>query len=345
MKPWSKKPVIATLGSHSALQIAKGARDEGLHNLIVTIPKSTALYARYPCVNDVLEIESYGAFPSIEKKLRATNAIIVPHGSFVAYLGLKQHKEMNVAYFGNKNVLDWEFDRRKQRKWMEEASIVVPKLFSRNEGIDRPVIIKTFGAAGGSGYMLAKNNTDLKKYIKKMAGKQYILQEYIIGVPMYVHYFYSVMDKRLEILSIDRRYESNADGIGRLPIQHQTGLLEPSYTVVGNSPLSVRESLLPELYAMGERVITASKNLISPQGLFGPFCLEMIIDERQHMYTIEISARIVAGTNLFINGSPYADLFFDVPMSTGRRIAREISVAYKRKQLHKILHLDSHEKK
>jgi 5-formaminoimidazole-4-carboxamide-1-(beta)-D-ribofuranosyl 5'-monophosphate synthetase len=153
------------------------------------------------------------------------------------------------------------------------------------------------------------------------------------------------MDKRLEILSLDRRYESNVDGLGRLPLQHQSKSLNPSYTLIGNSPLAVRESLLTELYAMGERVIAASKKMISPQGLFGPFCLEMVVDEHQKMYVIEISARIVGGTNLFINGSPYADLFFDEPMSTGRRIAREISVAYKKKQLHKILHLDSHEKK
>jgi len=40
----------------------------------------------------------------------------------------------------------------------------------------------------------------------------------------------------------------------------------------------------------------------------------------------EISARIVAGTNLFISGSPYSDLV-DENLSMGRRIAREIKVA------------------
>ena len=42
---------------------------------------------------------------------------------------------------------------------------------------------------------------------------------------------------------------------------------------------------------------------------------------------MEISARIVAGTNLFIDGSPYSYLNYDEPMSTGRRIAREIKNA------------------
>jgi len=142
-------------------------------------------------------------------------------------------------------------------------------------------------------------------------------------------------------MSVDRRYETNADGLGRLPIQHQSGTLEPSFTVVGNSPLSIRESLLPEVYDMAERVIKASQKIISPQGLYGPFCIEMIIDENQKMYVIEISARIVAGSNLFIQGSAYSDLFFDVPMSTGRRIAREIKTAHARGQMKKILHVDS----
>ena len=41
----------------------------------------------------------------------------------------------------------------------------------------------------------------------------------------------------------------------------------------------------------------------------------------------QVSARIVAGTNLFIDGSPYSYLNYSEPMSTGRRIAREIKNA------------------
>jgi 5-formaminoimidazole-4-carboxamide-1-(beta)-D-ribofuranosyl 5'-monophosphate synthetase len=44
-------------------------------------------------------------------------------------------------------------------------------------------------------------------------------------------------------------------------------------------------------------------------------------------HVFEISARIVAGTNPYINGSPYTYLRYDVPMSTGRRIARDLKMA------------------
>lgn len=334
------KPTVVTLGSHSALQIAKGAHDEGLNSCVVITPKNSSFYRRYKFIDQILEIPEFSQFKSLEKKLRKLNPVIIPHGSFVAHLGYEANKSMNLPYFGNKYVLDFEFDRLKQRLWMEEADVLVPKQFTAKERIDRTVIVKTYGASGGSGYFLAKDKTDFAKKIKKMKGQDFLIQEYVVGVPMYIHYFHSPLTNTLEILSVDRRYETNVDGLGRLPLQHQDGLLNPTFTVVGNSPLSVRESLLPELYAMGERVVKTSQKLISPKGLFGPFCLETIIDENQQFYVIEISARIVAGTNLFIQGSPYSDLLYDEPMSTGRRIAREIKLAHRKKQLHVILHKD-----
>lgn len=112
---------------------------------------------------------------------------------------------------------------------------------------------------------------------------------------------------------------------------------DPSYVVVGNSPLVLRESLLPEAFAMGESVVQSSKKLIDKKGLFGPFCLETVITPDQGFVAMEISCRIVAGTNLFTNGSSYSDLIYNEPMSTGRRIAREIKTAIQKKKLDLIL--------
>ena len=88
---------------------------------------------------------------------------------------------------------------------------------------------------------------------------------------------------------------------------------------------------------MAVRVVESSKKLMGPKGLFGPFCLETIITSKEEIYVIEISARIVAGTNCFINGSPYTYLLYDEPMSTGRRIAREIKNAIKKNKLKEVL--------
>ena len=88
---------------------------------------------------------------------------------------------------------------------------------------------------------------------------------------------------------------------------------------------------------MGARVVETSKKLIGRRGIFGPFCLETIITPDMKFSIIEISCRIVAGTNLFINGSAYSWLYYNEPMSTGRRIAREIKNAIKDNKLELLL--------
>lgn len=328
---------IATLGSHSALQILKGAKDEGFKTILVAINSRTPLYSRFKFIDKIIKIQSYADFPKIESDLIREKSIIIPHGSFVAYLGIAENQNMKVPYFGNKEVLNWESDRKKQREWMIAAEIPLPKRYKKGDIIDGPVIVKSYGAAGGHGYFYAKNQKEFDKRLKKFKAKEFIVQEYVIGVPLYIHYFYSPLTKTLEILSIDRRYETNVDSLGRIPVQNQTGLgIEPTFVVVGNSPLALRESLLAEAFEMGERVVKTS-NQIMEKGIWGPFCLETIITPEQKFSVIEISCRIVAGTNLFINGSPYAALYWDKPVSTGRRIAMEIKQAIKSKKLNKIL--------
>lgn len=328
---------IATLGSHSALQILKGAHDEGFKTICIAISDRISLYNRFSFIDKIIEIKKYSDFPKVENQLIKEHAIIIPHGSFVAYLGAENNKKMKVPYYGNKNVLDWESDRKMQRDWLIQSGIPVPKRFKKGEKINSPVIVKSYGAAGGNGYFFAKNQKDFDRKIKSFKPKEFIVQEYVIGVPLYIHYFYSPITNNLEILSIDKRYESNVDSLGRIPSQNQQGLgIEPSFVVVGNSPLVLRESLLAEAFEMGERVVAKSKELIL-SGLWGPFCLETIITPEQKFSIIEISCRIVAGTNLFINGSPYASLYWDKEVSTGRRIAMEIKEAVKVNKLKKIL--------
>jgi 5-formaminoimidazole-4-carboxamide-1-(beta)-D-ribofuranosyl 5'-monophosphate synthetase len=328
---------IATLGSHSALQILKGAKDEGFRTLAVVTPQNERLYASFPFVDEVIVIARYGDFPQLEPELNDRQVILVPHGSFVAYLSQEQHKAMRTPYFGNKAVLDWESDRMRQREWLLRAGLKMPRQFSAPSDIDRPVIVKLYGAAGGRGYLFVKNAQDLDA-ASALREQQYIMQEYIIGVPVYIHYFYSPLSGKLEIMSMDRRYESNVDSLGRIPSADQEGWnLQPSYVVIGNQPLSLRESLLAEAFDMGEAVVRVSRDLCPPAGLFGAFCLETIVTPEAEFFLMEISARIVAGTNLFIDGSPYSYLNYDEPMSTGRRIAREIKNALLSNSLHLVL--------
>jgi len=236
-------------------------------------------------------------------------------------------------------VLDWEADRDMQRKWLKDAGIKIPKIFRDPRDIDRAVIVKFHGAAGGKGYFLAKDEKDFRaKIAQHPETRKYVIQEYIIGVPMYTHYFHSQLTNELEVMGFDVRYESNVDSIGRISARDQIALpkVDPSYVVVGNTPVVVRESLLPEIFEMGEKVVARSKKIAAP-GLFGPFALEGVITPEMHFVIFEISARIVAGTNPYIMGSPYTQLRYKEPMSTGRRIAREIKTAIQQGRLKEVL--------
>ena len=341
--PASKNPkdfVIATIGSHSALQILKGARDEGMRNLVICKKGTERPYKSYGVADEIILIDDYTQWnTALEEELIKRNAIIIPHGSFVAYMGHERVKNMQAMYYGTKEILEWESNRVMERQWLEKDNILLPRVFEKPEDIDKPVIVKFHGAGGGFGYFVAKNAEQFYEVKKKKYPEEtdFVLQEYIVGVPIYIHYFYSPLTKELEIMSMDKRYESNADSIGRIRAEDQLAAnIHTSYTIVGNIPLVIRESLLPELFEMGDRVVKVSQELCG-KGLFGPFCLETIITRKLQIFVFEVSARIVAGTNPFIEGSPYTALKYDVPMSTGRRIAREIKHAIESGRLEEIL--------
>ena len=335
----NKKYSIVTLASHSSLQILKGAKDENFKTILVSTPDRIPFYQQYPFIDEIIKVDNWQDFITIQPQLEQQNAIVIPHGSFVAHLGIENNKKLTLPYFGNKAVLDWEADRDKQYLWLKQANINTPAEYSDFSKIEYPVIVKTHGAEGGSGYFFASNLKDLETKLKNIPkDKKYVIQQYIIGVNLYIHYFYSPLTQKLEIMGMDRRYETNVDSLGRIPSQYQQNLdINPSYTVIGNTPVVLRESMMPEAYNMGQRLVAASQKLIDNKGIFGPFCLETLITPDLQFHVMEISCRIVAGTNINIGNSPYSDLLYNEPMSTGRRIAREINLAQQNNQMNLIL--------
>ena len=328
---------IATYASHSALQILRGAKDEGFETIAFGKARVKPLYTKYFPVADYF-IE--GSYP--EGRLLELDAVVIPTGSFVAHLGVELVEKMRVPYYGNKEVLKWESDRSLERRWLEEAKLRLPRVYDDPDEVDGPVIIKPFGAKGGRGYFLAKSPEDFWRKASRLGVndkddlKGIQIQEYVVGIPVYPHYFYSKINRELELMSVDRRYESNVDAIGRIPAREQLNIeLNTNYTVIGNIPLVLRESLLMEIMEAGERVVRAAEELMD--GLWGPFCLEGVYTEELEFVVFEISARIVAGTNPFVHGSPYSWLRYDFPVSTGRRIAMELRKALEEDRLDEIL--------
>jgi len=343
----TKTPVIATVCSHSSLQIFHGARMEGVKTIGICLKEPPKFYDAFPLAkpDEFFVIDSYKDLlkPEVAKKLKAKGAVIIPHGSFVEYMGSENFKKLDIPVYGNKAVLDWESDREKSRQWLEaKAGLKMPKEIKDPKDIKGPVIVKYHGAKGGRGFFIAKNKEEFDRNFDK--SQKFTIQRFIPGTRFYFHYFYSPIKQRgyklskgtLELLSMDRRVESDIDEIFKLgsPSELEATGITPGFTVTGNVQLVLRESLLPKVLEMGAHTIEESIKLFG--GLWGPFCLECIIDKNLNIYVFEISARIVAGTNIAVPNSPYS-VFVQDGLTTGRRIAQEIKQAAKLGKLDDIL--------
>ena len=335
---------IATVCSHSSLQIFDGARKEGFKTLGICAGKPPKFYDAFPRAkpDEYLVLESYEDLMKKADELRKKNTIIIPHSSFIAYLGKENFTEMAIPAFGNRTAIEWESDWDKEREWLLGAGIHMPGKIDKPHDIKGPVMVEYEGAKGGKGFFVAKSYDEFNELVDRT--RKFTVQEYITGTRYYLHYFYSPIRNEgytlskgsLELLSMDRRVESNADEIFRLGSPRE--LIEagicPTYVITGNMPLVARESLLPRIFSLGEKVVEESLALFG--GVTGAFCIEAVVMDTLEIKVFELSTRIVAGTNLYISGSPYSDLMQN-GLSTGRRIALEIKEAARTNQLDKIL--------
>jgi hypothetical protein len=113
--------------------------------------------------------------------------------------------------------------------------------------------------------MFIRDASDFEKRSKELK-KAYTIQGVHHRRPALHPLFLFAARRRLEIMSMDRRYETNVDSLGRIPAAAQEGMdVSPSYVVVGNQPVSLRESMLAEALRMGENVVRVSKEIAGPK--------------------------------------------------------------------------------
>ncbi len=348
------KVSIATLCSHSSLQIFHGARREGFKTVGICLADRVKYYQAFPEAfpDELIVVDSYKNVleDKVQEKLLDLNSIVVAHGSFVEYVGSKNLLDFfYVPMYGNRLVLEWEGDRGKQFMWFEKAGLRFPRIFRSPDEIDTYAFVKVYGARGGRGYFRVNGKEDFyqkigEKIREGLIGEndKIVIQEFVAGVRYYPHYFYSQIYSRglrlndggLELLSIDKRIEPIDEVYRGYPDIIPDYL---DYTVTGNQPVVVRESFLPQILDMGSKLVESSMELFPP-GLIGPFCIETVYNPRRGFIVFEVSARIVAGTNLYPEGSPYTPYLFREPMSTGRRIAMDIRIALEKGALSSLIY-------
>src|SRR3989344_9360397 len=119
-KNYTKQNVtIAVLGSHSALDVCRGAKDEGFKTLVIVEKGRGKTYSRYfktndimGCVDEVLELEKFSDIlnEEIQQKLLDKNSIFIPHRSFEVYINDYDaiESKFKVPMFGNRKLLRTE---------------------------------------------------------------------------------------------------------------------------------------------------------------------------------------------------------------------------------------------
>ena len=83
---------VATLGSHCALQLLKGAKDEGIKTLLICEKKRENLYRRFKFIDELILVDSFIEIlePKCVSVLKENNSILIPHGTLVAQMNSEQ---------------------------------------------------------------------------------------------------------------------------------------------------------------------------------------------------------------------------------------------------------------
>ena len=357
--------IVGVLGSHSALDVCDGAKEEGFKTLVVAEKGREELYTKYfihrevnglrkGVVDENLVVTRFADMMSdaIQDELRSRNTLFIPNRSFVVYTGIDNVEDrFKVPLVGSRDML--RIEEREEEKsyyWLcEQAGIPTPEEY-KAEDIDTLVMVKLPHAKMRleRGFFTAKDRAEYREKSQRLIEKGIItaddlanarIERYVIGPVFNFDFFYSPIDEELELLGVDWRFESNLDGMARIPRTQELPekLSDPLMIVVGHASATLRESLLNRVMPIAERFVKFAKEEYSA-GIIGPFCLQTIVDENMDFWVYDIATRIGGGTNIHMyGGHPYGNALFRTNMSSGRRLALEIRRAIALDKVDKIV--------
>ena len=85
-----ENPRIGVLGSHSALEIMDGAKDEDFQTVVFCQKGREAPYKKFSRIADeIIVVDKFSEMANAKskKKMISTDTLVVPHRSLTAYLG------------------------------------------------------------------------------------------------------------------------------------------------------------------------------------------------------------------------------------------------------------------
>ncbi len=360
---------LCSIGSHSALEVAHGARAQGLRNLVVTAKGRERTYSRYfavstdpvprGCVDEVLELD---AFPDIlhadvQERLLDRNVLFVANRSFEVYLHQRYgydaiEREMLVPFFGNRSLLKAEEREERamdQYALLRKAGIRHPRRYASADEIDGLVMVKApharvsferafFLASSPHEYRAAAERLIVEGVLTAEALESARIEEFALGPSVNLNFFYSPVLKELELSGTDTRRQTNLEGFRNVPPSALDALRGVTLRMeeAGHVAATILESMLEPAFEMGERFVAASRELCPP-GVIGPFALQCIVaaGPPKELVCYDVSLRIPGspGTRY----TPYSAYRWGRDVSVGERIAMEIVMARDTARLEDVL--------
>ena len=349
-----KRIKIGVLGSHSALEISSGAKQEGFETVVACQKGREKTYTKYygNLFDHIILLDKFADITKENNvnKLTELCTIFVPNRSFSVYAGYQNIEEkFAVPLMGNRQMLRTEERNtpRNQQYLLQKAGISTPKIFKSPEEIDRLAIVKVpekertierafFYASSIDEYGKKAAERIEEGIISQEALEQAVIEEYVIGAKFNANFFWSPLTDELDLLGFDKRVQTDLDGILDLPAREQLELNVPTQNIeIGHMGVTMRESQLEMIFDAGERFVNTCKKEYPP-GMIGLFALQGAITKNLEFYVFDVSPR-VPGCPCVEPTSPYMKYKYGVEVGPGKRVAMEIKRAIKEKRLAEVV--------
>ena len=354
---------IASLGGHSGLDVARGAKAEGFETVIVAQKGRDKTYSQYfksrdgrGCVDHIIYVDHFRDIvkPEIQKQLQDLNAVFVHSRYFWVYCNFDEiENDFLVPIIGSRELVRKEErdEEKNQYFLLQQGGLSIPLQFEKPEDIDRLVIVKASEAARGyeRAFFLVNSFEEYKTRSQEMIDKGVIteqslsiavIEEFILGPQLNLNFFYSPLTGELELLGTDTRRQTNLDGLLRLTAPEQEEVLKyvrPSYIENGHQSVTIKESLLEQAFDAGEKFVAATQKHYPP-GIIGPFALQGAVSAgppKEEFKVFDVSMRIPGSPGTMF--TPYSGYLYGENMSVGRRVAREVKDAIAASRLVELL--------
>lgn len=345
---------IGVLGSHSALEIAHGAEQEGFETVVVCQKGREKTYTKYygNLFDHILLLDKFADMIRGKnlQKLRELCTVFVPNRSFSVYVGYENIEEkLNVPIIGNRYMLKVEERNMPKNQYylLQKAGIRTPKIFKSYEEIDCMTIVKVpekertierafFYASSPSEFKKKAEKRIRKGIVSREALEKAVIEEYVIGAKFNANFFWSPLTDELDLLGFDKRIQTDLDGVLDLPAGQQLELGITTQNIeIGHLGVTMRESQLEKIFNAGERFVETCKKEYPP-GIIGLFALQGAITKDLRFYVFDVSPR-VPGCPCVEPTSPYMKYKYGMEVGPGRRVAMEIKQAIDQDKLEEIV--------